>query len=186
MANFEPQKYWKLYLDEQTRERVSEIQDHLEDHYDGKSDFLQAKLMQEQPVSLEERIKKAEKDMAEAEKKLERLKQVKSDRDQQQRLKDKRELLREKQKKLRSIQEIGYMSFRDFMVEEVEKRKDRGHELSEGVLRMCKIRAESKFEGQPDVDDLVRDVQRLQEEVAELNGGPEKFFMDLESVEVSA
>lgn len=185
MADFDVKDYWQIYLNKEMKERVKQIQDHLEDNYEGKGDFLQAKLEQEQPLSLEDRIEKARKKREEFEEKEQRLKQIKRERSQQDKLRDKRELLKEKQKKLEEVQESGVKSEADLLRREAFARVNRGYSIeNHEIQEYIRNAVDSKLESRPDVNELVEDVQRLQRQVAELNGGEENYFMDLEAVEV--
>lgn len=187
MADFDVKDYWQIYLNEEMKERVKQIQDHLEDNYEGKGDFLQAKLEQEQPLSLEDRIEKARKKREEFEEKEQRLKQIKRERSQQDKLRDKRELLKEKQKQLRKIQESGLNSEAQLLKEQALARVNRGYDIrDEEIQEYIRDSVDRALEKRPDLDELVEDVQRLQRQVAELNGGEEDYFMDLGDLEVKA
>jgi len=186
-------KRWRPYLDEETQERRDEILDHLQEKYDGPSDFLKQKLMEEKALSIDERIERKEQKQQEVENDLERLKRIKNEREQQSQLRDKRELLKEKQEKLREIADSGSKSFEAVCRDAMEKSlKRKPNHLTEkeylcNDYRKKKIgaRIESALEKENDrdVDELVSDVQRLQREIEELNGGPEGYFMSLEKVE---
>ena len=202
MADFEAKDYWKLYLNEEAKERVQEIQDHLNKNYDSRSDFLKQKLLQEKPLSLEERINRKQQSLSEEQVESERLKRIKREREEQSQLRDKKELLKEKQKKLRKVQRDGYGSEEDAWYKAASRawkrcKKSAEHaktdhesavEAFEEKNMTGKVQAwkDRELENKVDVDQLVEDVQRLQEQVAELNGGREEWFLDLESVEVSA
>jgi len=181
-------KRWRPYLDQDTQDRRDEIIDHLEQNYDGPSDFVKQKLMEEKPLDIDEQIKRARQDKNELEEKLSRLEQIKKEREQASQLRDKRELLKEKQKKLKEASQQGYMSEEKIREEVIQKCKDKVSssgqldsidELSIGVDERVRRRVEK----QPVVDELVKEVQRLQDEIESLNGGREDFFIDLEDHE---
>ena len=201
MGSFEG-KYWKIYLDEKTRERRDEILDHLKAEYNGPSDFTQQALMDEQAMSLEERIERKQQDIEEQKNELQQLKQIHREREQQDKLRDKKELLKEKQRKLRKIQRRGNVTEEDALCNAatqvwntcVEKAgKPKNSDVSARDLfskdryqRRVQHFKQKQLESSEDVDQLVEDVQRLQGQVAELNGGREDWFLDLQGVEVSA
>jgi DNA repair exonuclease SbcCD ATPase subunit len=191
MGDFSGKK-WHPHLNEEARERRDEIQDHLEKKYDNPSHFIREKLREEKALSIEERIQRKQQNLDEIQDELDRLKRIQKERDQQDKLRDKRELLKEKQKQLRQVQESGLKS-EDEIREEITEvyrqkvQKYDGKSLSdetvqEGIERQVRKRLEDR----PDVDELVEDVQRLQQQVADLNGGRESYFMDLGEVEVSS
>jgi chromosome segregation ATPase len=193
MGDFEGRK-WHPYLDEETRERRDELIDHLKKNYDGPSDYLKQKLMEEKALSIEERIEKKKKLKEDAESDIERLQRIKKERETQDKLRDKRELLKEKQKKLRDIAETGKKSreeIRDQVLEKMREKAESSPKISDvgewinsdSTQRRIDRRVDSRLESEARVDGLVEDVQRLQKQVKELNGGEEDYFMDLEKVE---
>jgi len=186
MGDFDGQR-WRPYLDEEARERRDEIIEHLKRNYDGPSDFIKQKLIEEETLSIDEKIQKLEDDVEEKKEDLQKFKTIKREREQQDKLRDKKELLKQKQSKLEEIRDEGVDSFHEIMMYEIKQREKRGYDCSDPELaRTVLNRAERKFEKQPDVDELVEEVERLQRQVKELNGGREDWFLDLQSVEVSA
>jgi len=194
MGDFEVKERWKVYLDKPTKEKLREILDHLEDKYDGPSDFVQQKIQEEQALSIEERIKRAEQEEEEAQQKKERLKRIKQEREQQDKLRDKRELLKEKQKKLREIadkDEKSRSEVRKEVVEEMREKAEGSPKINDvdeylekdSIQRKIDRRVDSRFSSSEDKDELVEGINRLQKQVAELNGGEEDYFMDLETVD---
>jgi hypothetical protein len=192
MADFPVKDYWKIYLNEDAKQRVREIQDHLEENYESRSDFLRDKLKQEKAMDIDERISRAEQEMKQYQDKLERLKQIKREREQQDKLRDKRDLLKQKQQKLQEYSGKTQMSKEDIrnQVEQELREKfdeaDRVDDVEEKMQeeytqRKINARVESRHEESVNVDQLIEDVQRLQRQVADLNGGEEDYFMDLEN-----
>lgn len=184
---------WRPYLDEEAQEIRDEKIDHLKRKYDGPSDFIKQKLKEEEVLSIEEKIQKFESEINEKKEDLEKLKQIKREREQQDKLRDKKELLKEKQKKLRKVQRESGLSREEIeqnLREEWEENRVPSHidvdEYIQNNKEMFERRVENRLEKTEDVDELVEDVQRLQEQVADLNGGREEWFMNLESVEVNA
>jgi len=191
MSEFQPKDYWKIYLNKESKERIREIQDHLDDNYDGKSDFVQNKLQEEKPVSLEERIKKAKEKKQREEERLEKLKQVKKEREDQQTLKDKKELLRKKQEQFDDLENFEPFSEQKIIHETARNIKksvnNSGESLHESEIAQDQIskRIGKKLDQRTDPSQLVREIERLQEEVSDLNGGREDWFLDVQSVEVT-
>jgi len=195
MGSFEG-RTWKIYLDEETREQVHQIKEHLQEHYDGPSDFVQEKLHEEEALDIDERINRARQEKKELDEKLSRLQQMKTDREEASMLRDKRELLKSKQEKLTEMRkEDNSVSksreeVRQEVVEEIREKCRSSpkvddvdeHLESERVQSRIEHRVDSRMPDK-DVDQLVQDVRRLQEEVAELNGGRESYFLDLETGE---
>jgi DNA anti-recombination protein RmuC len=184
MGDFEGQR-WRPYLDEEARERRDEILDHLQDNYDGPSDFVKRKLMEEAALDIEERIKRAESKEQEAKEKRKRLERIKREREEQSQLRDKKELLQEKQKKLRKLRDRDSKTEEEIR-EEVRERCEEKVRSSSQIDSVDELnigvdeRVRRRLEKQPDFDELVEDVQRLQDEIQELNGGDElDCFMDL-------
>jgi len=193
MGDFEVKERWKVYLDKPTKEKLREILDHLEDNYDGPSDFVQQKIQEEQALSIEERIKRAEQEEEEAQQKKERLKRIKQEREQQDKLRDKRELLKEKQKKLRELADKEQKSrseVREEVVEEMREKAEGSPKIDDvdeylekdSIQTKISRRVDREFSSSQNKDELVECINRLQKQVAELNGGKEDYFMDLETV----
>jgi hypothetical protein len=180
---------WKAYLDQEARERRDEILDHLEGNYDGPSDFLKQKLMEEAALSIDERIERKQSKLEDEKQDLQRLKRIKREREEQSQLRDKRELLEQKQKRLQEMDD-EVMSAHDAYMAVFDKFEDKSnydmkdHEFVKAKWdRICRM-AESKVEETPDVEQLVKDVQRLQREISELNGGDDlDCFIDVEKTE---
>lgn len=194
-------KRWRAYLDQEAQKIRDQKLDHLKRNYSGPSDFVKKQLKEEEVLSLEQKIEKVESEIEEKKSDLQKFRQIKRQREQQDKLRDKKELLKEKQKKLRTIQ-------RNDVKSEEEVLADAAHQ----ILARCEDKAskesvdEDRFElfgkdryqrrvdrlvekrsvNMSRVDDLVESVQRLQNQVADLNGGPEDWFLELDKVEVSA
>jgi exonuclease VII large subunit len=185
MADFEVKSRYHLYINQDTLERMKEIEDHLKDNYDGISDFVEQKMQEEQALSLEERIKRKRQNLEKQKKELNQLEQVKNDRETQDKLRDKRELLKEKQRKLREIQEKGVNTEHVLLREKALAAVNRGYDISsDRAQSIVREQVDRELEERPDLDELVESVQRLQRQVAELNGGEESYFMDLGELEV--
>jgi chromosome segregation ATPase len=192
MSDFKVSKNWKVYLDQETQDELREIMPHLEEHYDGISDFVQQKIHEEQPLSIEQQIEQAEEEKDDVEERLKRLRSIKREQESREKLESLRSELRSKQDKLREAQESSSMSEADALyaacqreleykraqftkVEWLEKKADR-------VSR----KAEKLMGDGRDVGSLKREVEELQEQVAELNGGREDWFISLDSEAVEA
>lgn len=189
MGSFEGNN-WKIYLNKETRERVHEIKQHLEKNYEGPSDFVQQKLVDEKTLSVEQQIEKKQTELKNLQSDLEQLKQIKREREQMDKLRDKKELLKEKQKKLRKLGNQNTLSREQIRAEIVEKMREKAESSPkigdiDDYLQKDRIKTrinrkvESRVQSTGSVDDLVEDVERLQKQVAELNGGREDWFMDL-------
>ena len=187
-------KRWHPYLDEEAQERRDQILDHLKQNYDGPTHFVKEKLKEEQALDIQERIRRKEQNLKQKEEELEKLKRIKSERDTQDKLRDKRELLKEKQKKLRKIARKETKSEEEVREEVLENMREKAESSpkisdveewinSSRTQERIRRQVESRIESDFDVDELVETVERLQSQVAELNGGEEDYFMDLETVE---
>lgn len=178
-------QYWKIYLDKETRRRVEEILDHLDDHYEGPSDYVQQKLMEEDALSIEERIRRNKQKKQEFDEKIERLKQIKKEREQSKKLQDKKELLKTKQKRYREILEEGLKSEEEIREERRQKRKERGHDLSDPeIQKYIEKNVQRQLDKQPDVEELIQDIERLQSEITELESQKD-WFIDESKLEVA-
>jgi len=186
MGNFDG-NIWKIYLDKKAREKRDEIIDHLEENYDGPSDFATQALEDEDALSPQQKLERIQKDKKEIERKEKKLKQVIEDRERQQKLRDKREALKKKQQRLRKISQ-GANSEEEIRKQMIEKEKERkvAHLTEEEWLEKrsdhIEKKVQNRLEEDVDIDSLVQEVQELQEEVSELNGGEEDFFMELEAI----
>jgi len=185
MGSFDGQK-WIVYLNKDARERRDEILDHLQGNYDGPSEFVREKLEQETALDIEERIKRAESKEKEAKEKRKRLERIKREREEQSALRDKKELLQEKQDKLQQVR--GRDKTEDVVREEVEDKVLRSkpprfsdEEYLEKKSARIDRMVEQELESGSDVDELVEDIERLQGEIRDLNGGEDlDCFLDLE------
>jgi len=182
MGSFESKERWKIYLDEPTRKRIHQIQDHLENNYDGPSHYVQQKIKEENVLSAKERLEKFQNEREKLDKKIEQLQQVIEDRNQQDKLQTKVELLKEKQDKLRNVAENGIKSREEVAQEELEKRVDRGYDLDRDS-EIIQDAVNRRLERRPDVDELVESVEVLQREIKDLDPESDVEFMDLETVE---
>jgi len=194
-------KRWRAYLDEEAQEIRDEKLDHLKRNYNGPSDFLKKKLKEEDVLSVEQKIQKIESEIDEKKDDLEKFRQIQRQREVQDKLRDKKELLKEKQKKLRKVQRSGYGSEVDAWyvaasrawkrcVKSAEHPKtdhESAVEAFEDKNLAGRVRAwkDRELDKQVDVDELVEDVERLQDQVADLNSGREDWFLDVQSVEVT-
>ena len=200
MGNFDGQR-WRPYLDKEAQEIRDEKIDHLKRNYNGPSDFIKQKLKEEDALTIEQKIQKIKSEIDEKKDDLEKFRQIQRQREMQDKLRDKKELLKEKQKKLRKVQRSGYGSEVDAWyvaasrawkrcVKSAEHPKtdhESPVEAFEAKNMAGKVQAwkNRHLDKQVDVDELVEDVERLQDEVAELNGGSEDWFLDVQSVEVT-
>lgn len=190
-------KRWHPYLDEEAQERRDQILDHLKQNYDGPTHFVKEKLKEEQALDIDERIRRKEQNVNQEQEELEKLKRIRDERNTQDKLRDKRELLKEKQKKLRKIARKETKSEEEVREEVLEKMREKAESSpkisdvdewinSDRTQQKISRRVESRIESDVDVDELVESVERLQSQVAELNGGEEDYFMDIEAAEVKA
>ena len=197
MGDFEVKERWKVYLDKPTKEKLHEIKEHLEENYEGPSDFVQKKIQEEEVLDIDQRIERAKQKEERHRNERKKLEQIKSEREEASKLRDKRELLKEKQKQLRKISDKGIKSEEEIRQEQVQHFREKAmnsgkvddvdeHMNKERVQNMIDRRVKKKASSNPDVDELVESVERLQSEVAELNGGREEYFMDIEAEEVTA
>jgi len=192
---------WRPYLDEEAQRIRDEKLDHLKRKYDGPTDFVQQKLKEEEVLSLEQKIEKIQSEIENKEKDLNKFKQIKRQREQQDKLRDKKELLKQKQKELRNVQRRGGLTEEDALANAAHKVwskcKDKAEKPKNSEFSVIELFRKDRYqrrvyhykdkqlEGTEKINELVEDVQRLQDQVAELNGGPEEYFMDLQKTEVS-
>ena len=183
MGSFSGKDTWKIYLDKQTKEKVQELADYLENNFEGPSDYVQTKLQEEDTLTDREKYEKFKQKRDEFEKKAQQMKQVIEDRKVQDKIKDKKELLKQKQEKLREINQSGFKSEEEIRDEEEKKRREKGYDLSRDMVKQAVENAvDRRLDNRPDVDELVEEVQRLQKQIGELQNEDEEWFMDLEPV----
>lgn len=192
MVSSEEEKKWEgsraeIYFNQEIQELIRQKKDHLVTNYEGPTDFFQTQLQQEDVLSPEEKLQQIQDKKQEVMREEERLQQIIKEREKDQKLDELEDELRDKQDELRSVRESGVKSFSELMFEESEKRKARGHDVSDPrVAWRLKSRVERMIESRPDVEELEKEVDRLQRRVAELNGGREDWFIELDKMEVSA
>jgi len=97
--SFKIKSRYHLYVNQKTKERMKEIENHLQEKYDGISDFVEKKMQEEQALDIDERIRRKKQEKREAKEDLKQLKQVKKDRNQRKELDEKEPVLKEKQEK---------------------------------------------------------------------------------------
>jgi|APHM01.1.fsa_nt_gi hypothetical protein len=192
MSDFKVSKTWRVYLNQETRDELREIMPHLEENYNGPSDFVQQKIHEEQPLSIEEQIDRAEQDKNDAETRLKRLRSIKRERESKEKLESLRTELRSKQHKLREARESSSMSEAEALHAACQRelsnkpaRFDKSSYLEKKARRVSR-RAEKLTGDGRDVGSLKREVEELQEQVAELNGGREDWFISLDTEVVEA
>lgn len=183
MGNFTGKDTWKIYLDKQTKQKVKDLADYLENNFEGPSDYVQTKLQEEDTLSDREKYEKFKQKRDEFEEKAQQMKQVIQDREKQDKLRDKKELLKQKQSKLEEVRDTGFKSREEIREEEFAKRENSNHDFSEEEMKEAVDRAvERKLDKRLDVDELVEEVQRLQNQISELQNEDEEWFMDLQPV----
>lgn len=177
---------WHIYLNQDAKERRDEIINHLEGNYDGPSEFVKQKLEQETALNIEERIERAKSEKEEYEDKIQRLQRIKQEREEQSALRDKKELLVEKQKKLRKVQKKD-LDTEEEILRKVKRRAEEKVSSSSQIDSLEDLavgideRVRRHKAKQPDLDELVEEIERLQSEICELNNGENlDCFLDLE------
>lgn len=186
--SFEIKSRYHLYVNQKTKERMKEIENHLQEKYDGISDFVEKKMQEEQALDIDERIRRKKQEKREAKEDLKQLKQVKKDRNQRKELDEKEPVLKEKQEKLREVVSEDGMSREEAEKKVFAQLEDRAafQDMGEEEIKQTNS-FKSKVEelvSSHDVDQLVEEIIQLQERVQELNGGPEDYFMDLDQSDV--
>jgi len=188
MGEIKIKQSYNVYLDEKSREKLHEIKQHIEENYGGISSFVQAKIQEEQPLSIEQKIQQAKQEEREAAERRKQLEQIHNERQEQSALRDKRELLEQKQEKLQELdgapsKDVVRSRVEDEMLERKPSRFS-DEEYLEKKKRQIDRRVESRLDEMPDVEQLVEDIQRLQDEICDLNGGEDlDCFMDVEPQE---
>jgi len=182
----------KVYFNKEIIEVVNRKKEHLIQNYDGPTDFFQSKLEQEETLSPEEKLEQIEEKEEEIKSEKQRLKEKIRERERDQKLSELEDKLRDKQDRLDSLLEGDFVSREEAEEKALNKLSDRSGAWSD--MTESEIRDTRAFEKhvdelvctEDDVEQLKKEVDRLQRNVAELNGGREDWFLELDSMEVTA
>jgi len=173
---------------------TDEFIEYLDREYDGPTVFLESALRKEkkQKTTLDERIEKLDQKEDEVRSKKQRLIEKKRERQKKDKLDKKKRELKELQKELQTISNEGLTTREDAEEEVLKSYRNRvkysdmsDPEIKDdlhGFERMV----EDRMDDQEHVRNLVDDIEELQDEICELNGGDDlDWFVDpLQKVEV--
>lgn len=158
-----------IYINQEAKERIEEIRPHLEQEYEGPSDFFKTKLKQEEPLDLEEKIEEKEREKVELEADIQELKKRKKAQNQERRLKELEGDLKEKQESLEEAKEDDRRS-RDEIIEDIkEKHRQSGREIDDELMDKIEANADRKISRRPNLDELSQEISEIQEEIMELD-----------------
>jgi DNA repair exonuclease SbcCD ATPase subunit len=177
---------------------TEEFVEYLDDQYDGPTDFLEEALRREkkEKPSLEERIERLDEKESEIKSKKQELLEKRRERQKENELEQKKRKLQDLQKELQRISRDGLTSREEARQQILEKYRgmERYSGLSDDEI-IEKINEVRDFEQLVDeksveegrVQELVKEIEELQETVADLNGGEYDWFIDpKQKVEVVA
>jgi len=170
-----------------------EFIDHLEQEYDGFTDFVECKLREErnEMPDLEKKIEEKEEKLDQLYEELQGLKEKKERQENRELLEEKRQRLRDLQKEFKRLQRDGLVS-RDEAEEKVlSKARSRVMYQDLSDEEIVSELGEENFENQVErhlvdkeqLSDLRKEISSLQDEIESLNGGREDFFIDLDDHE---
>jgi DNA repair exonuclease SbcCD ATPase subunit len=173
---------------------TDEFIEYLDREYDGPTVFLESALRKEkkQKTTLDERIEKLDQKEDEVRSKKQRLIEKKRERQKKDKLDKKKRELKDLQKELQTISNEGLTTREDAEEEVLKSYRNRvkysdmsDPEIKDdlhGFERMV----EDRMDDQEHVRNLVDDIEELQDEICELNGGDDlDWFVDpLQKVEV--
>jgi len=173
---------------------TDEFIEYLDREYDGPTGFLESALRKEkkQKTTLDERIEKLDQKEEEVRSKKQRLIEKKRERQKQDKLDKKKRELRDLQKELQTISNEGLITREDAEEQILKSYRNRTRfsDMSDSEIKDelhgFEHMVEKRMDDQEHVRNLVDDIEELQDEIYELNGGDDlDWFVDpLQKVEV--
>lgn len=173
---------------------TDEFIEYLDREYDGPTGFLESALRKEkkQKTTLDERIEKLDQKEEEVRSKKQRLIEKKRERQKQDKLDKKKRELRDLQKELQTISNEGLITREDAEEQILKSYRNRTRfsDMSDSEIKDelhgFEHMVEKRMDDQEHVRNLVDDIEELQDEICELNGGDDlDWFVDpLQKVEV--
>jgi len=173
---------------------TDEFIEYLDREYDGPTGFLESALSKEkkQKTTLDERIEELDQKEDEVRSKKQRLIEKKRERQKQDKLDKKKRDLRDLQKELQTISNDGLTTREDAEEEVLKSYRNRVKysDMSDSEIKDdlhgFEHMVEDRMDDQEHVRNLVDDIEELQDEICELNGGDDlDWFVDpLQKVEV--
>jgi len=183
-----------LYFNDKHKELIEEKKEHLKTNYDGIGDFFLQALIEEQTLSPEEKLKQIEEKEEEIKNEKQRLKDKIRQRERDEKLDELEDKLRSKQDKLDSLLGGDFVNREEAEQQALnslksDSRRDWTDDKSDEEImdtRAFEKKVDKLVCTEDEVEELKKEVDRLQRKVAELNGGREEWFLDLQESEVSA
>ena len=173
---------------------TDEFIEYLDREYDGPTGFLESALRKEkkQKTTLDERIEELDQKEDEVRSKKQRLIEKKRERQKQDKLDKKKRELRDLQKELQTISNEGLITREDAEEQILKSYRNRTRfsDMSDSEIKDelhgFEHIVEKRMDDQEHVRHLVDDIEELQDEICELNGGDDlDWFVDpLQKVEV--
>lgn len=174
---------------------TDEFIEYLDREYDGPTGFLESALSKEkkQKTTLDERIEELDKKEDEVRSKKQRLIEKKRERQKQDKLDKKKRELRDLQKELQTISNDGLTTREDAEEQILNTYRNRAKysDMSDSEIKDridFEHMVEKRMDDHERVQNLVDEVEELQDEIVELNGGDNlDWFVDpLQKVEVGS
>lgn len=174
---------------------TDEFIEYLDREYDGPTGFLESALSKEkkQKTTLDERIEELDKKEDEVRSKKQRLIEKKRERQKQDKLDKKKRELRDLQKELQTISNDGLTTREDAEEQILNTYRNRAKysDMSDSEIKDridFEHMVEKRMDDHERVQNLVDEVEELQDEIVELNGGDDlDWFVDpLQKVEVGS
>lgn len=172
---------------------TDEFIEYLDREYDGPTGFLESALSKEkkQKTTLDERIEELDQKEDEVRSKKQRLIEKKRERQKKDKLDKKKRELRDFQKELQTISNKGLTTREDAEQQVLKAYRNRAKysNMSDSEIKDridFEHMVEKRMDDQEHVRNLVDDIEELQDEICELNGGDDlDWFVDpLQKVEV--
>jgi len=199
LVSSKKEKKWEgsraeIYFNEQIQELIKQKKNHLVETYEGPTEFFQRKLEREDVLSPEEKLEQIQEKKQEILNEEERLTEKIRERERDQKLDELEDKLRDKQDRLDSLLSSEFVSREEAEQQALKSLKSdsrRGwtdDKNDEEIMdtRAFKKKVDKLVCTEDEVEDLKKEVDRLQRRVAELNEGREEWFLDLQEIEVSA
>lgn len=167
-----------IYHGDEIQDIIEEIYPHLDEKYEGPTDFFRQKLKEEkeEAATIQDKINEFQKKKRIAEERIEELEKLKEEKKKKEKLRRLKNQLESKQEKYQELKDKDLMTVEEKR-QELEDKLDTdqfGSLIEEKVEEHCQ-----KLEERKDLDKLRQEIKNLQQEIRdlqELDSSPEWFL----------
>lgn len=168
----------EIYHNSEINQLIQDILPHLQEEYEGPTDFFLCKLKEEkeEAASIQDKIEQQKKQKRIVENRLDELRNLQEKRNRKQQIKNLKRRLKSKQQTLKDVQSQDLCS-----VDERRKQLESDLDVEEfSDLIDDKVEEHrKKLEDRPDESELKEEISSIQDEICRLTEGDESDFDEL-------